>query len=84
MPVVQVRIVDMLVAHRLMAVPVRMWFGDRFVVTMAVMRIMNVGVLVFQRLVDVIMLVLLGQVQPEAQPHQGARRKKLQRHRFAQ
>ena len=55
---------DMLVAHRLVAVPVRMRLGDGFVVTMAVMRVMAMRVLVIQRFVNVVVFVPFRKVQP--------------------
>ena len=64
MPVVQVGIMDMFVAHRLVAVPVRMRLGDGFVVTMAVMRVMDMRVLVIQRFVNVVVFVPFREVQP--------------------
>ncbi|MNT43071.1 hypothetical protein D3C72_1795220 [compost metagenome] len=72
MPMVHVRIMRVLVAHRFVPVPVRMRFGDRAVVGVGVMFVVDMGVFVLQRLVAVFVVVALGQVQPEAEGHQQA------------
>jgi hypothetical protein len=61
-PVVQVRIVRMLVAHWFVAVPMGMRFGHRTVVHMLVMVVMHVGMFVFERVVGMVMLVPFGEM----------------------
>lgn len=65
MAVVQVGIVDMRVPHPAMAVRMGMRLGDRAIMGMVVMGVvMAVAVLMLDRLVQVAVLVTLGQVQP--------------------
>ena len=61
-PVVEVRIVRMLVAHRFVTVPMRMRFGHRSVMGMLVVVIMHMGVFVFERIVAVFVLMSLSKV----------------------
>ena len=73
MPMMRVREVRMAVRKRLMTVPMTMRATGRrpLVVRMLVMGIMEVRVRMFHRLVGVRVPMLLGQVQPDAQGHQG-------------
>lgn len=57
--VVQIGIVRMFVVHRLMAMPMRMRFAHRPIVIVLVMKVMGMRVLVFQRLVQMVVLVPL-------------------------
>ena len=59
MPVVEIRIVGVLVHHRRVAVPMSMGFAGRTVspVFVVVMRIMDVAMLVFQQLVRMLVIV---------------------------
>ncbi len=66
-PMVQVGIVRMLMAHRLVTVPVGMRPGDFAFVGMFVVFIMNVPVLVFELQMRVLMLVPFGQMKPSAE-----------------
>jgi hypothetical protein len=72
MPMVQVRIMRVLMPHRFVAVPVGMRFGDRAVVAVGVMFVVDMGVFVLERLVGVFVVVALCQVHPEAKGHQQA------------
>ena len=74
MPVVQVRVMRMLVPHRFMPVGVGVRFGDRAVVVVPVVVVVGVGVFVFQGVVAVGVFVAFGQMQPDAEGHQHARR----------
>ena len=66
-PVVEIGVVRVPVAQGLMPVPMRVRLSRRVAGPMDVMMvvIMGVGVLVLQRLVDVLMLVVLREVQPK-------------------
>ena len=72
MPVMQVRVMRMLMPHRFVPVPVGVRLGDRAVVAVVVMFVVNMGVFVLERLVGVFVVVALGQVHPEAKGHQQA------------
>ena len=63
-PMVKVRIVRMLVGDGLVPVPMRVRLDDRSVMVMLVMLVMDMRMLVFQRLVDVLVLVSFGEMQP--------------------
>ena len=67
----------MRVAVRLAAIPVEIVF-------VLVMRVVNVWMGVFERLVRVLMLVTLGQMQPDPNPHQRGGDPERRRRRFAQ
>ena len=60
----QVRVMRMGVAQRRMAVPVRMWFADRPVMHVPVMRVVPMAVLVFEPLVLMLVFVAFGEMQP--------------------
>ena len=64
--VVEIGIVRMLMPHRLVAVPMCVWFLGGFSGLMRVLMVfvVNVPVLVFQALVDMSVFVPLCQVQP--------------------
>lgn len=66
MPVVvmQVRIMRMLMSHGFMPVPVGVWFGDGPLMPMLVVRVMDMGMVVPQRFVLMLMIMSLCQVQP--------------------
>ena len=74
------------VSQRLMPVGVAMLCSrhDGHVVFMLVMLVMRVFVFVFQRLVRVRMLVMFGQVQPDAESHESAGDEQRYRDRIAQ
>ena len=61
---VQQRLVMMLVGMRLFAVPARL-------VRVAMVRVVDVRVIVSERFVQMLVFVPLGQVQPDAERHQG-------------
>lgn len=62
---------------RLSAVPIR-------AMCMLMMRVVRVHVAMFQRLMGMIVLMALGQVQPDADAHQRTRRPERGRYRFTQ
>jgi len=72
MPVVQIRIVRVLVQERRMAMPVRMGLARRIVgaVLVPVMLVMHMAVVMFEDLVRVLVLVHLGQMQIDAKHHE--------------
>lgn len=80
----QVRVVDVLVAHRFMAMPVRMWLRYRLVMFVLVMLVVKVAVLMLHYLVLMYVLVSLGQVQIEAHGHQRSGAQQLCREGFPQ
>ena len=67
----------MRMAVRLAAIPVEIVF-------VRVMRVVNVWMGVFERLMRVLMLVMLGQMQPNPNPHQESGDPERRRRRFAQ
>jgi hypothetical protein len=75
MPVMQIGVVGMPVHQPDMLVPMRVRLTGRIDVSMLVlvMSIVTMPVFVSRRFVEVIVLVLFGQVQPKAQAHQAAR-----------
>lgn len=80
--VVQVRVVQMPVTYRFVAVPMRMRFAHRTVVGMLVV-VVHMSVFV-GRVVEVLVLVPFGKVQPEADRHQQACGGRLQGERIAE
>jgi hypothetical protein len=83
MAMVDVRIVRMPVPKRFMPVPVRMRLRHRSSVSVLMMRIVEMAVLVLDRLVRVFMRMPFGQMQPDAERHQQARNDQLRRDRLA-
>lgn len=71
-PVVDVRVMRMPVHHRRVPVPVavRLAGGCIRIVGVLVVRVVAVAVLVLQRLMCVLVLMLLREVQPEAERHE--------------
>lgn len=61
-PMVRVRIVGMLMAHRLVTVPMRVRFGHGPIMGMAVMVVMNMRMFVFEDFVGVLVLMSFGQM----------------------
>ena len=73
MPVVQVGVVRVAVDQPCVPVGMDMGLGSGAVrMGMLVMRVMHMDMLMLQRLVCVLVQMLLGQVQPEADRHQQA------------
>ena len=72
--VVHVRHMRMLVHEPLVAMPVRMGLAGRIVRAMRVLmvRIVHMRVTVLQGLMDVFVLMVLGQVQPDPEAHEQA------------
>ena len=56
--------------------------GYRAVVMVPVVLVMDVRVIVFDLVVDMLMVVVLGQVEPDAKPHQNRRRGQPDRYRL--
>ena len=83
MAMVDVRVMRMLVSKRFMPVPVRMRLGHRALVHMAMMVVVDVAVLVLDRLVCMVMGMPFGQMQPDAERHQQASDDQLRRDRLA-
>jgi hypothetical protein len=82
----QVGVVRVLVVQGLVPMPmgVRLGRGLAGRLRVAMVLVVDVAVLVLQQLVDVLVLVPLGQMQPEAGGHQGARDQDTGRQRVAQ
>ena len=86
MPVVQVRVVGVRMLHRRMMVPVGVRFargGVRSMVVLVVF-VMDMTVLVLKRLVNMLVFVLLGEVQVDAQAHQHSGKGELPGHRVTE
>ncbi len=81
--VVQLRIVRMGMSQSLMAVPVRKRFANRSIVAMPMMCVVDMDILMLQRLVQVVMLMVLSEVQPQSDRHQDAGYPQLQGGRLA-
>jgi hypothetical protein len=62
-------------------VPMGMWLAGRVVrpVLVLVMDVVHVRMGMFHRLVGMLVLVVLGEMQIDAEPHESARRQELQR-----
>lgn len=82
-PMVHVRVVGVDVAHRLMAMPMGMRLRHGAIVLMLVMFVVDVTVLMLQRLVRVFVRMPLRQVQPQTYAHQPPGDQQLRRHQFA-
>ena len=81
---VQIRVMRMLVSHRLMLMPMRVRFGNPAVVVMLVMSVVNVTVLVRKRFVQMFVLVPFGEMEPQPESHQQPRESQLERQRLAE
>ncbi len=83
-PVVRIRKMRVVVRHGFVGVAMSMHaiHGHACLVGMVVMRIVQVRMLMFQRLMGMHMMVGLCQVQPYAKPHGQARKHQGRRHRF--
>ena len=81
MPVVDVRVVGMAVQQRLvmMLMGMRLFAVPAGLVRVAMVRVVNVRVVVSERFVQMLVFVPLGQMQPDAERHQGCRRRKNRR-----
>ena len=79
-PVMQIGIVRMAMHERRVGMPMRMRLArGRVGVVVLVMFVMKVAMLVLDRLVRMIMLVPLGEMQPKSERHQTAGDQQLQR-----
>ena len=78
MPVVDIRKMRVVMPECRVMMRMGMRFGSvtRRVMLMLMMGIMHMFVRMFHRLMDMIVLVPFGQVQPHAQPHQSDRNPK--------
>ena len=83
MAMMDVRVVRMPVPKPLMPVPVRMRLCHRSFVSMAMMVVVDMGMLVLDWLVDVSVGMPFGQMQPHAERHQQARNDQLRSDRLA-
>ena len=83
MAMVDVRVVRMPVPKRFMPMPVRMRLCRRSFVSMAMMVVVDMAVLVLDRLVPVVMGMPFGQMQPDAERHQQASDDQLRSDRLA-
>jgi hypothetical protein len=72
MPMMRIWIVNMSMPHRRVAMPVGVRLRDRSLVGMLVVLIVNVAMLVVQRLMRVLVVMPFGQVQPQTDAHQCA------------
>lgn len=75
MPVVYVRVVRVTVARWLMPVPMRMGLCHRPGVGVLVVYVVNVPVLVLKSFVEMLVLMPLGEMEPEPDCHQNGRTK---------
>ena len=84
-PVMQVRIMRMLVQKPRVPVPVAMRLAGRRArpVLMLVMDVMHVAMLMLERLMEMLVLVRLGKVQIDPNPHQQRRTDESKGRRFA-
>jgi uncharacterized membrane protein YdbT with pleckstrin-like domain len=80
MPMMQVRVVNMSVAHSLMPMPMRMRFRHWTIVLMLMVLVVNVTVLMLNWLVLMLVVMPLGQMQPQTDPHQDAGHQQLDRY----
>ena len=81
---VQIGVMDVLVTHWLMSMPVRMGLRHRPVVAMPMVLVMHVAMLVLEQLVRVFVIVPFRQMQPQANAHQQACGDELHRHRLTE
>jgi len=79
--VVKIGVVRVHVPHRLMPVHVGVRLHDRPIVGMPVVLVVDMSMFVFERVVLMLMIVPLGEVQVEANGHQRTCKHELQRER---
>ena len=86
MAMMEVRIVRVLVAHRRVLMPVCVRFARRFAhpMDMLVVLVVNVTMLMFQRLVAVLMVMAFREVEVDADRHQDRRPDQLNGDRLAE
>ena len=84
MAMVQVGVVRVPVPERFMPVPVGMRLCRRSFVDVLMMFIVDVSVLVLDRLVRMLVAMSFGQMQPESERHKPASDDELRRHRLAE
>lgn len=82
MPVMQIRVVRVLVPHRPVFMPMGVWLGYGPVVAVLVMIVMDMPVLVRERFVNMFVLMPFGEMQPKPQSHQERRERQLERQRL--
>jgi hypothetical protein len=80
MPMMDVRVVRMAVQQRLVAmlVGMRLFAVPAGLVRVPMVRVVNVRVIVSERFVQMLVFVPLGQMQPDAERHQGCGRQENQ------
>ena len=83
-PVVQIRIMRMLVPQSIMTMPMRMRFGDRFAMDMLRMRIVQMRMIMLQHRMKMLVIVPFRQMQPEAGSHQQPGEDQLHRDRIVE
>ena len=66
-------------AHRLVPVPMRVWFRHRTIVFVLMMLVVDMSMFVFQHVMDMRMLVAFRQMQPQAYRHKCPRDHELDR-----
>jgi len=72
--VMQVGIVNMRAPHRFMSMTMRMRFRYRSFVRVLMMVVVDVNVLMIERVMPMVMFVPLGQMQPKANAHESCSR----------
>ena len=82
-PVMQIGIMGVLVAHRRVPMPMGMRLARQRVVIVTVMVVMGVRVIVFQSLVEVLVVMALRHMQPQSKCHQEPGKDQLRRHGIA-
>ena len=82
-PVVQVRVVQVLVTERLVPMPMRMGFGNVALVDVAVVFIVHMAVVMLCRIMLVCMVMPFGKMQPKPERHKRPRNGQSQCWRFA-
>ena len=84
MAVMEIGVVRMPVPQRLMPVPVGLRLRHRAFVGVAMMVVVDMGMLVLDRLMRMVMGMLLGQMKPHAERHHEARNDELHSDRLTQ
>ena len=85
-PMVDVRVMRMLVRQGKVGMLMTVWFGaiPRRLMRVLMVRIVHMAMCMYQRLMGVLVCVPLGQVQPHPQRHEGASSPESWTHRIAQ
>ena len=85
-PMVDVRVMRMLVRQGKVGMLMTVWFGavPRRLMRVLMVRIVHMAMCMYQRLMGVLVCVPLGQVQPNPQPHQRTGQPESGRRGFSQ